>query len=995
LIRARLALAALAYALLVAHLLFIPYVFSPLPLADTLRRFAAVPWLALGPDQNVALASRALMFFPLGLLLAAWVAPRPRRRLEWPALLVSTLLGCVWATAVNVVQLWFPTRTVSLNNLAAEFAGVIGGGLTWSALGLAATNWWQRLASGGGGGVKAALTGYVVIYLLASLTPFDFVTSSAELAAKASSGLYGWWTAPGGCGPAPCALKFLSALFAAVPCGWWLAAQQPRAKLAWLPVVLVALIVATAIELLHFLMVSGVSQGASVVVRASGMILGVATYAWRGGLAALDLDRVVRPAVLASLAPYLAAVAYVAGWSRAPKLDVASGLARMNEVVWMPFYYQYFTPYQSTMQSAIVHAALYAPVGIGFWLWARRRDRFPLWPATVLAVVIAIAAETSKLFLAGRLPDYADVLIAAVSATLAAAVLRLVSRPRQPAPSAEGAPPRGFDRGPRAAIPVAPSAPGPAEAAAGTLTIATTPAPPVARLAGLALLIVAGWGVFDFPIGSWLLALGLIGYAALVRRFPTVSYLVALPALLPVLDLAPWSGRFFWDEFDLLLAVTLGMKLLLPRPLPRADLRLPLPAAALGLLALSVAASAALALWPPAPVDANALSSYLSPYNALRVAKGYGWGGAVLWLVCRDAAAGRRVIPALHAGLVAGLIAAAASVYWERLSFLGAFDPGGAFRAAGLVSATHVGGAYLEALLVMLAPFSLALAFTAERRLLRAFGYASALLGAGAIVFTLSRAAAAAWVAAVAVFAVVLWLRSTSARAGFGSGWRRWGAGLAVAGLFGATVLVAQSSQLRERLVLSEADLALRISHWRQTLRIARADPMHVVLGMGLGAFPREFYVADAATQRLPAYRLERDAAAPGRRFLMLAGGRGMFIDQRVSAPAGSELHLRGVIRSPQGSGKLAVSLCRKSMLNSVACDEAVVNASPSWQPFDVPLAVPQRAGLRLGPGAPVSLSVHNGTSARGWRSRSCRSPAQRVNGFETDRSSRVSITGS
>jgi hypothetical protein len=37
--------------------------------------------------------------------------------------------------------------------------------------------------------------------------------------------------------------------------------------------VLVALVVATIIELLHFLMVSGVSQGASVFVRASGMVL--------------------------------------------------------------------------------------------------------------------------------------------------------------------------------------------------------------------------------------------------------------------------------------------------------------------------------------------------------------------------------------------------------------------------------------------------------------------------------------------------------------------------------------------------------------------------------------------------------------------------------------------------------------------------------------------------------------------------------------------------
>src|SRR5271167_3434158 len=99
--RARVALLALIYAALLAHLLFIPYSFSPLPFDETLRRFAHIPWLRLGSDQNVALVSRALMFAPLGLLLAAWVVPQPRRRIELPALLVAGLLGCLWAIGVN------------------------------------------------------------------------------------------------------------------------------------------------------------------------------------------------------------------------------------------------------------------------------------------------------------------------------------------------------------------------------------------------------------------------------------------------------------------------------------------------------------------------------------------------------------------------------------------------------------------------------------------------------------------------------------------------------------------------------------------------------------------------------------------------------------------------------------------------------------------------------------------------------------------------------
>ena len=40
--------------------------------------------------------------------------------------------------------------------------------------------------------------------------------------------------------------------------------------------------------------------------------------------------------------------------------------------------------------------------------------------------------------------------------------------------------------------------------------------------------------------------------------------LFALPVLLPVLDLAPWTGWFFIEEMDLLLLLTAAFLLVLP-----------------------------------------------------------------------------------------------------------------------------------------------------------------------------------------------------------------------------------------------------------------------------------------------------------------------------------------------------------------------------------------------------------------------------------------------
>ena len=943
--RARIALSALIYAALLAHLLFIPYAFSPLPFDETLRRFTHLPWLQLGSDQNVALVSRGLMFVPLGLLLAAWVAPQPRHSAALPALLVAGALGGLWAMGVNFAQLWFPARTVSLNNLVAEFFGVIGGGLLWNTLGATGLRWRRQLVSGGGISLQAALNGYVVLYLVASLTPFDFVTNAGELAEKAASDLYGAWIAPVSCGPAPCELKFLLTLLAAVPCGWWFAARRRGAGSAWRSAVPVALAVAILIELLHFLMVSGVSQGASVLLRASGMVLGAGTYSWRHRFAALDLNRVGRPAAVALLLLNIAAVAYVAGWFRSPSLGVAAGMARLGDIVWLPFFYQYYSPYQSTMYSTIVHVALYAPLGAVCWLAARRRDRVELWRATLPAALIAWVAETSKVFLAGRLPDYTDILIAAVAATGALAILRLASRSQHGARDsvtglhADAARPRrgasGHD--------------GPAALDATALS---------ARLVGLLLLAVAVWTVIGFPVGPWALVLGLVLYAAVLLRFPTGTYLIAIPLLLPVLDLAPLSGRFFWDEFDALLAVTLGVRLLMP--LPARQKAVPPPKAALWLLLVSVLASAVVGVWPLAPVDANAFSNYLSTYNALRILKGYVWAGALLWLIGRDAAGGRNVGGQLQIGLALALLAATVTVFWGQLVFVGRLGLGSAFRAAGLVSATHVGGAYLEAVLVALAPFGLALAATADRSLYRVIWYVVVLLGAGAVLMTLSRAALVAWLVAVAAFAIVGWRKSRESRAVSTLPRWQWGASFALLGLLAVSVLAAQSTSLGGRLAMSNSDLSLRAAHWKDTVDLMRSDALHVVLGMGLGSFPREFYLAQAWTQQLPGYRLEQDAGSTPR-YLVLTGGRGMYMDQRVAVRPGSELRLRGQIRSPQAGASLSISLCEKSLLNSVGCDEAAVPAGPTWQPFEVHLSPPQRAQIPLAPTAPLALSLHNG----------------------------------
>ena len=140
--------------------------------------------------------------------------------------------------------------------------------------------------------------------------------------------------------------------------------------------------------------------------------------------------------------------------------------------------------------------------------------------------------------------------------------------------------------------------------------------------------LLAAWGVGSFSLGRPWIALGLLLYGAGLWRWPGI-WLVALPTALPVFDLAPWSGRFFFDEFDFLVLTTLAV----------GYWRMAVEPPSLGLgraakvlvacLAASVGCSLVIGLLPIEPAGPNAFSSYYSHYNALRVGKGFVWAGAL------------------------------------------------------------------------------------------------------------------------------------------------------------------------------------------------------------------------------------------------------------------------------------------------------------------------------------------------------------------------------
>ena len=228
----------------------------------------------------------------------------------------------------------------------------------------------------------------------------------------------------------------------------------------------------------------------------------------------------------------------------------------------------------------------------------------------------------------------------------------------------------------------------------------------LALAAGLACLAALG----QYPLGHgwpvWLLYALLPIYFLLLCWRPAV-WLFCLPALLPVLDLAPWTGWFFFEEIDLLLLLTVTCGYWRWRT---GATRLALaPGARLWLALVSAAALAALlrgVFSAQLPPDAlNAWNNYLSPYNSLRLGKAWCWAMLLLPLLLRDAANDglrRLALPGMLCGL--GLVALCA--LWERAVFPGVFNLSSDYRITAPFSAMHTGGAALDGYLALSLPFA-------------------------------------------------------------------------------------------------------------------------------------------------------------------------------------------------------------------------------------------------------------------------------------------------
>lgn len=935
----------LGWVLFVVYGSLVPLDYHPLPLDEALARFARIPFLQLGVESRADWVANGVLYLPVGALLAQWLLGTLPRVLRGLALPLAIAAGAALAVGVEFAQLYFPPRTVSQNDLIAELLGTLLGALAAPLLRPWAARWRSGWQAGGQALRRHGLPALALGVLVLSFFPYDLLLDLAEWQAKFDSGLCGAWLAEATRERGWRAALLLGAEgLLALPFGLLLGRGQRRVP--WVAAVLAGLLLGLLIEGGQLALASGVSQGASVLSRLAGVLLG----AWcgvRGGRLLARARRFARArAWWLRAAHALLVLAASGGFDHAWRTpdQMAAQWAGLHL---LPFYYHYYTTEAHALFSLGSVALLYAPLALIGWA-ARSPLALDLW----LAGVLAGAIEAAKLGLVGLHPDPTNVLVAlAVAGLLRRALGRAVRRqavagaPRPPAagpwPDAAGAgrPDAAPTWPPGAAQAVRPGAVEsvqpraaqdlpPAPAAAVRPGAAPRPGAAAVALLGLALALAQA---LAFPAaGPALAGLLLAGAAAVVWR--PASVLLLLPAALPLLDLAPWSGRLLWNEWDLLCLAWL----------PLAWWRSPVPAPRTGpgrlyagrLVAALWAASFAVALlrggWPVAWPDANAWFSQHQPSNALRIGRGALWAAALLCLLPRLPVAPAQRLRRLGAGLLLGLAWTVAVVLWERAAFVGLADFAAPYRVTGPFSAMHTGGATIEYFLATATVVAMASLLAARRWPLRLALLALVLGATYALMVTYSRNG---WLA-LGAGALVLALAGALRR---GGGRVARLAGLALALLLGAVAWpVLQGGFAQQRLAQTGQELGVRLAHWRDALALRDEGWATALLGQGLGRFPELHLWRSAEPRRAAVFGLQREASGA---FLRLGAGAPVYVEQFVDAGPGQRLQLTLRLRAPAGA-TVAVALCEKWLLSSAQCARV---APPALRP-----AGPAAAGWQL-----------------------------------------------
>ena len=452
------------------------------------------------------------------------------------------------------------------------------------------------------------------------------------------------------------------------------------------------------------------------------------------------------------------------------------------------------------------------------------------------------------------------------------------------------------------------------------------------RVTALLFLVIVAAFVWRFPVGQLWLGVGFGLYALILLTYPR-AWLIVVPAAMPLLDLTIFSGWFFFDEFDALILLTLAI-LMWRQPLGRQDFRFGrLLGLVLLIIMVSYVVSTAIALFPWPAIDGNSFASYHSPFNAVRIAKGFVGPLLLLPFLNRSINETSQTGRFLVGGLLLGLLGVGVVGAYEHWLFAGLLDFASSYRIVGPFSSMHTGDGHIDLWLAVTIPL-IAAPFLRNWH----FGWRilAVILSGPAFYVLLATGSRGPFLAVAAAIFVMVGL--------FVFVWTR--RGRSRRALLGYTIIAALiaiiavpfivPTEVGNRFKRTADDFQTRITHWQDALSYRNAGAMTQIFGMGLGAFPKAY----AQRHKLARYSFD---GSPKRRHLTLRSGDNLYIGQTIGAQPNTRYRLSFWYRTKDARARLTVAICEKWLLHLQNC---------SWNSYGLPTTggkwVQHKATIRI-----------------------------------------------